>query len=163
VRANPEGNLCAFDGGLMRRARNLFMAAHCLAAGAAYPREPAGQESEVRRVEAVLCHAFESGDAATLRKYMDATFTQTSSRGEVTDFEQNAAEVARREPRYDVFRNHDQKVRIYGDTAIILGITTVKGTSEGKAIEADFQYTDTWIRHDGHWKIVASHASRLTR
>jgi ketosteroid isomerase-like protein len=122
-----------------------------------------GDEQEIRRVEAVLCKAFESGDAATLRRHMDATFTQTSSRGEVTDFEQNVAEVARREPRYEVFRNHEQKVRLYGDSAIILGITTVKGTSEGKPFEADFQYTDTWIRRDGHWKIAASHASRLTK
>jgi len=125
---------------------------------------PAGQpadDKELMRIEGLLCAAFESGDAVTLRKYMDATFTQTSSRGEVTDFEQNAGEVARREPRYEVFRNHDQKLRLYGDTAIILGITTVKGTADGKPFEADFQYTDTWLRRNGVWKIVASHASRL--
>ncbi len=134
------------------------MAACGVRAGAA-----SGDEQEIRRVEALLCHAFESGDAATLRRYLDATFTQTSSRGEVTDFEQNVAEVAKREPRYEVFRNHEQKVRLYGDTAIILGITTVKGSSDGKPFEADFQYTDTWIRRNGHWKIAASHASRLTK
>jgi ketosteroid isomerase-like protein len=141
----------------------LFLAALVLPAAAAIARDTASDEKEIRSVEAVLCRAFESGDAATLRKHMDATFTQTSSRGEVTDFEQNVAEVARREPRYEVFRNHDQKVRLYDDTAIILGITTVKGTADGKAFEADFQYTDTWIRRDGHWKIAASHASRLAR
>jgi ketosteroid isomerase-like protein len=132
-------------------------------AGNVQARETANDEEEIRRVEAVLCRAFESGDAATLRKYMDATFTQTTSRGEVTDFEQNVAEVAKREPRYEVFRNHDQKIRLYGDAAIVLGITTVKGASEGQPFEADFQYTDTWVRRDGRWKIVASHASRLTK
>jgi ketosteroid isomerase-like protein len=141
----------------------MFLAAILLVAGSVQARDAAGDEKELRRVEAVLCRAFESGDAATLRKYMDATFTQTSSRGEVTDFEQNVAEVARREPHYEVFRNHEQNVRLYGDTAIILGITTVKGTSEDKEFAADFQYTDTWIRRDGHWKIAASHASRLTK
>jgi ketosteroid isomerase-like protein len=143
--------------------RTMFLAATLLIVGTVQARDAASDEKEIRRVEAVLCRAFESGDAATLRKYMDATFTQTSSRGEVTDFEQNVAEVARREPHYEAFRNHDQNVRLYGDTAIILGVTTVKGTSEGKAFEADFQYTDTWIRRDGHWKIAASHASRLTK
>jgi len=134
-----------------------------IAACDGFAHAASGDEQEIRRVEALLCKAFESGDAATLRRYMDATFTQTSSRGEVTDFEQNIAEVAKREPRYEVFRNHEQKVRLYGDSAIILGITTVKGTAEGKPFEADFQYTDTWIRRDGRWKIAASHASRLTR
>jgi ketosteroid isomerase-like protein len=142
---------------------NVMTMAVVLAALGRFASAASGDEQEIRRVEAVLCKAFESGDAATLRRHMDATFTQTSSRGEVTDFEQNVAEVARREPRYEVFRNHEQKVRLYGDSAIILGITTVKGTSEGKPFEADFQYTDTWIRRDGHWKIAASHASRLTK
>jgi ketosteroid isomerase-like protein len=140
-----------------------FLIALALPAGAALARDAASDEKEIRTVEAVLCRAFESGDAATLRKHMDATFTQTSSRGEVTDYEQNVAEVVRREPRYEVFRNHEQKVRLYSDTAIILGTTTVKGTADGKPFEADFQYTDTWIRRDGHWKIAASHASRLAR
>jgi ketosteroid isomerase-like protein len=141
----------------------LLLLALALPAGAALVRNAASDEKEIRAVEAALCRAFESGDDATLRKHMDATFTQTSSRGEVTDFGQNVAEVARREPRYEAFRNHDQKVRLYGDAAIILGITTVKGTADGKPFEGDFQYTDTWIRRDGHWKIAASHASRLAR
>jgi ketosteroid isomerase-like protein len=134
-----------------------------LAAMPALARESRRSEDDLLRIEALLCHAFEAGDTATLRRYMDRTFTQTSSRGEVTDFAQNLAEVAKREPHYDEFRNHDQKVRLYGDAAIVLGITTVRGTADGKPIAADFQYTDTWIRRGGVWRIVASHASRLTK
>src|SRR5258708_30979383 len=132
----------------------------CVAANAA-ARGAADDEREIRRVEAELCHAFEIGDAQTLRKDLDATFTLTSSRGEVTNLAQNLDEVARREPRYDEFRNHDQKVRLYGDAAIVIGITTIRGTSEGKAFAADFQFTDTYVRRDRHWLLAASHASRL--
>ena len=130
----------------------------------AYPacaRDLAQDEREILRVEAELCKAFEDGDAKTLRKDLDATFTLTNSRGEISDFAQNLEEVAAREPRYEVFRNHDQKVRLYGDTAIVLGVTTVKGTADGTPFAADFQYTDTWLRRGGTWKIAASHASRL--
>jgi ketosteroid isomerase-like protein len=141
----------------------LFLTLCALMVSAAAANNAARDEREIRGIEALLCHAFEIGDAAALRKHMDNTFTQTSSRGEVTDFEQNVAEVAKREPRYEVFRNHDQKIRFYGDSAIILGITTVKGTSEGRPFSADFQYTDTWIRRNGAWKIAASHASRLAQ
>lgn len=130
-------------------------------AGSAIARGAADDEREIRRVEAELCHAFEIGDAQTLRKDLDATFTLTSSRGEVTDLAQNLDEVAKREPRYDEFRNHDQKVRLYGDAAIVLGITSIKGTSEGKAFAADFQFTDTYVRRGGRWLLAASHASRL--
>lgn len=133
------------------------------AASAAAAREDAGRLRELLRVEAELCRAFESGDAATARRDLDGTFTLTDSHGGVTDYARNVDEIARREPRYDVFRNHGQAVRLYGDAAIITGITTVKGTSGKEAFAADFQYTDTWVRRDGHWKLAASHASRLQK
>jgi len=129
--------------------------------GAVHARDAAQDEREITRVEAELCHAFEVDDAQTLRKDLDATFTLTSSRGEVTDLAQNLAEVAKREPRYEIFRNHEQKIRLYGDAAIVTGITSVKGVAGGEAFAADFQFTDTYVRRNRHWLLAASHASRL--
>ena len=145
----------------MHRLPAALLVLTALGASPAVARAPATDEKEILRVEAVLCQAFESGDASTLRKFMDDTFTLTTSRGEVTDYAQNVSEVMKREPRYEVFRNHDQKVRLYGDAAIVHGITTIKGSADGQAFAGDFQYTDTWVRRGGTWKIAASHASRL--
>jgi ketosteroid isomerase-like protein len=118
-------------------------------------------ESEIRRVEAALCLAFQDGDADTLRRDLDPTFTLVDSRGNVTDFAQNIAEVEKRDPLYSEFRNHDQVVRVYGDSAIVTGITSVKGTSGGEAFAADFRFTDTWVHRKDGWKLAASHASRI--
>jgi ketosteroid isomerase-like protein len=115
----------------------------------------------VLRAEADTCRYFEVGDAVALRRALTADFTLVDSHGVVTDLEQNIAEVAAREPHYDMFRNHDQRVRLYGDTALIVGITSLRGRAGGKPFAADFRYTDTWIRRDGRWLLAASHASRL--
>ena len=142
---------------------------YCLAfvlpivANAANARDAVQDEKEIRRVEAVLCKAFENGDAKTLRANMDSRFTQVTSRGEVTNLDQNAAEVSKRDPYYDEFRNHDQTVRLYGDAAIVIGITTTKGKTGGESFDMDFKYTDTYIYRDGHWLLAASHASRLKK
>jgi len=138
----------------------LTIGLYCIASSV-HAHDAAQDEREIRRVEAQLCHAFEIGDAGMLRKDLDVTFTLTNSHGEVSDFAQNLAEVASREPRYEIFRNHDQQVRVYRDAAIVTGITTVKGTSKGDAFAADFQFTDTYVRRDGRWLLAASHASRL--
>src|SRR3546814_14907260 len=61
----------------------------------------------------------------------------------VTNLEQNLAEVAAREPFYEAFRNHDQQVRLYGDDALIVGITSIRGRVGGEPFAADFSYTDT--------------------
>jgi hypothetical protein len=50
--------------------------------------------------------------------------------------------------------------RLYGDTALIVGITSV-GRAGGEPFAADFRYTDTWIPRDGKRLLAASHASRL--
>lgn len=143
--------------------RSLCLCVFALGTTTAVARDDAAGMRELLRVEAELCQAFERGDAAVARRDLDETFTLTDSHGGVTGYAQNVDEIARREPRYEVFRNHEQKVRLYGDAAIITGITTVKGTSGADAFAADFQYTDTWVQRDGHWKLAASHASRLQK
>jgi hypothetical protein len=135
----------------------------CLVSTAASARDAAHDEADIRRVEAVICKAFQDGDAKTLRTNLDDRFTLVNSRGELTDLEPNVAEVSKRDPYYDEFRNHDQKVRVYGDSAIINGITTVKGKSGGDAFAADFEFTDTYVYRGGRWLLAASHASRIKK
>jgi ketosteroid isomerase-like protein len=105
------------------------------------------------------CAAFEKGEVPYLVEFLDETFTLTDTRGQVTTREQNLDEVRKRDPRYDVFRNHQMKVRIYGDAAVVTGITSVKGTSGGQAFAADLQFTDTLIKRGGTWRMVSSHVS----
>ena len=127
----------------------------------AYARDKADEKKEIRRLEVKLCKAFQNGDAKTLREYLDPQFTQGTSHGDVEDFQQTVSEVEKRDPYYDEFRNHDQTVRVYDKAAIVIGITSVKGKSDGKSFAADFKYTDTYIYRDGHWWLAASHATRL--
>jgi len=147
----------------MRRAALASLTLIAAAASSSHAHNAVQDEREIRRVEAELCRAFENGDAETLRKDLDRSFTLTSSTGVVTDFDQNVAEVASRDPAYEIFRNHDQKVRLYGNAAIVTGITSIKGQSGGKPFEGHFQFTDTWVHDGGGWKLAASHASRLPK
>jgi hypothetical protein len=134
-----------------------------LATSTATARDAAQDEKDLLKVEATLCRAFETGDVEALRKGLDARFTLTDSKGTVTDLEQNLAEVSRKDPVYEVFRNHHQKVRLYGDAAVVTGITTLKGHSGKTRFAGDFQFTDTWIHRDGQWKLAASHVTRLSK
>jgi ketosteroid isomerase-like protein len=109
------------------------------------------------------CAAFEKGDASYLVDFLDETFTLTNTSGQVSTREQNLDEIRKREPRYEVFRNHDMKVRVYGDSAVVTGITSIKGTSGSQAFAIDVQFTDTLIKRDGKWRMVASHASPLAK
>lgn len=131
-------------------------------ASAALAASPADDERDIRHVEAALCDALRTGDTAAIAKLEDETYTLTNSKSEVTTRADDIAD-AKKGVRYDEFRNHDQTVRLYGDAAIVLGITSVKGTSGGKPFAADFRFTDTYIRRADGWKIAASHATRIEK
>ena len=54
-------------------------------------------------------------------------------------------------------REHDVKIRIMGDFAIIHGATSYTA-ADGK--EAHGRYTDCWAKQNGKWLAVSAHVSR---
>lgn len=61
--------------------------------------------------------------------------------------------------RVDVAELSDLKIRIHGDTAIVIGSYHEKGVSEGKPYEYHDRLTDVWVKAGGKWQVVASHYS----
>jgi ketosteroid isomerase-like protein len=114
----------------------------------------------ILQVERDTCAAFEREDAQWLARHLHPTFTLTSSTGKVTTREDEVADL-QSGTKYDVFRNRDSKVRLYGDAAVVTGITEVGGNSDGQPYALEFQFTDTYVRTPEGWSMVASHASKL--
>lgn len=57
----------------------------------------------------------------------------------------------------------DEKVIVYGNTAIAIGVTKAKGTGPGgKAINDTIRWTDTWLKmSNGKWQCVASQLTNV--
>lgn len=121
---------------------------------------PADDTAAILKAEADICAAFEREDAGWLEQHLDPRFTLTSSTGKLTTRAEEVADL-RAGTKYAVFRNRDSKVRVYGDAAVVTGITRVEGQADGKPYALDFQFTDTYVRKPSGWVMVASHASRL--
>jgi ketosteroid isomerase-like protein len=140
----------------MRRAGAGLLMAMGIASARA---DEATDVAAVLQAEKEVCAAYERGDADWLAVHLDPTFTLTGSTGTLTTREQEVADL-RSGTRYQVFRNRDSRVRLYGDAAVVTGITHVEGQAQGKPYALDFQFTDTYVRRPQGWVIVASHASR---
>jgi ketosteroid isomerase-like protein len=54
------------------------------------------------------------------------------------------------------------KARVYdGHTAVVTGKTKVKGNARGKPIDIVVQFTDTFVKEGGRWRLAAGHVSRV--
>jgi Domain of unknown function (DUF4440) len=120
--------------------------------------------NDVLQFERDACKAFLDADAAALERVLTADFTLTLSNGEISTRADEINKLRSGKVHYDVFENYDMKARLYGDnTAVVLGKTRVKGTSEGKQFDRVVQFTDTLVKRDGRWQLAAGHVSRLEK
>jgi ketosteroid isomerase-like protein len=57
-------------------------------------------------------------------------------------------------------KQDDFTVHIYGDTAIAAGVSDSKVEYKGKPSGGALRFTRVYVKRDGRWVMVASHATR---
>jgi ketosteroid isomerase-like protein len=105
-------------------------------------------ESERQWAESVA-----TGDTSAVERILADDFIGVDPDGKQYNKTQMVADT-RSAPKYFV-SNHlnDVKVRFYGDTAVAQGDESWVRTNEKRG---RFVWTDTWIKRNGKWQIVAA-------
>jgi len=123
---------------------------------------PTDERAAVLQAEHDGCVAYLRGDAEKIANFLTNDYTLTNSKGEISTAADDIEDARSGRVHYDVFENYDMKVRIYGGhTAIVTGKTKVKGNAQGKPIDIIVQFTDTFVKQSGRWRLAAGHVSRL--
>ena len=52
---------------------------------------------------------------------------------------------------------------MYGDAAIATSAYASKGTYQGKPFDSRGRNTDTWVKMNGKWLLVATHYSHIKK
>lgn len=55
----------------------------------------------------------------------------------------------------------DLKPRIYGDMAVVTGVADMKGKYKDQDITGRYRFTDTFVRRNGEWKLVATQTTKI--
>jgi ketosteroid isomerase-like protein len=119
------------------------------------------QEQEAMAATQAACDAFRLRDIAALERLLAPEFTLVSTNSEVQTRAQALEEVRAGDPQYERFENHGMTARVYGNTAVVQGITSLKGRSAAAPFALDVRFTDTLVRVNGQWTIVVSHVTRI--
>jgi len=94
-----------------------------------------------------------TGDSSTVERILADDFQGVDPKGILYDKSKMIADTRRAPQSFVSNRLNEVKVRFYGDTAIAQGDETwERRTGE----RGRFVWTDTWVRRNGHWQIVAA-------
>src|SRR5262245_1163546 len=118
-------------------------------------------ERELRKLENDWLSVYISGDKATYDRVVADDFTGTDESAVKRGKEQDRALLPAAPTPGGIALNEDMHVRHYGETAVITGriVTKVKvGDQEISGFTTRF--TDTWLKRQGRWQVVARHYSR---
>jgi hypothetical protein len=120
----------------------------------------AQDENVLAQIQQVLARAWVDGDRATIERIIGADWRSTGPDGGGSDRAAVLAEVfEKRVHRIYRVEIDDVRVRVLGDAAVVTGRTHGVGDFAGAPYDVVIRFTDTFVRRDGQWSAVASHAS----
>nr|UXE44511.1 hypothetical protein Hi04_10k_c2476_00025 [uncultured bacterium] len=94
-----------------------------------------------------------SGDVSVIRRILADDFVGVDTKGRLYDKAKMVSETADAPKYFDSNRLNEVKIRFYGDTAVAQGNESwVRKSGE----RGRFVWTDTWLRRNGQWQIVAA-------
>jgi ketosteroid isomerase-like protein len=108
------------------------------------------------QMENQWAQASKTGNADALAPLLSDNFVALDSDGTLRSKADVLARV--KKGKWTVNEIGDMKVTVHGDTAIVTGTWTGKGTDGGgKAVDAKERWADTWVKAaNGTWLCVAS-------
>ena len=129
-----------------------------LALASAYAKSKGVTEAEgaVKKFERQWADAYVKGDAAAFERLEANDFILIDSNGKITTKADEVREVKSGALKMIECKLDDLKVRVYGKTAVVTGIATVKGSSSGQDISGRYRFTDVLVRKKSRWKAVST-------
>ncbi|MBK9162916.1 MAG: nuclear transport factor 2 family protein [Acidobacteria bacterium] len=118
-------------------------------------------KAEVLAAEKTLQDAIAKNDAKTVRELAHPTFNWTHSTGQATPLEPFIETYLSGKVRFSNVEYRDLAVSVYGDTAVVRGVSPrVLNRENSPAERFVLHYTITFINSNGRWLAVAAHSSR---
>ena len=127
------------------------------------PAQDSKEAQEVRRLEDEWLSAYLRADKTIFDRIVADDFTGTDESAKVRNKAQERELI--QAPPSSIkasLTNEDVQLRIYGGTAVVTGRIVSRAQLGGQG-EISFQsrFTDTFLKRQGRWQVVARHYSRL--
>jgi len=100
-------------------------------------------------------------DAVALGRLYAEDFIGIGPSGAVRTKDQVIADFTSGKLRFQSITTDDVRWRVYADTAVETGRSTMDGQDRGKTVPRENRFTRVWVKRQGRWQLVANHYSLL--
>jgi ketosteroid isomerase-like protein len=124
----------------------------------------ASSEEDIKTVAALDTKyqaAVKANDPATMDQILTDEFILVNGRGKVSTKTDLIESARKKEITYERQDEEpgSQKVRLWGDTAVVTALLWIKAVQAGKPIDYKLWFSDTYVRTAAGWRYVFGQAS----
>jgi uncharacterized protein (TIGR02246 family) len=118
-------------------------------------------EETIRKLDNERIQAQIGADADALSRLYADDFIGIGPSGTVRTKPQVISDFTSGNLKFQSITTDDVQLRVYGDTAVETGRSTMIGQDKGKTVPRDNRFTRVWVKRQGRWQLVANHYSLL--
>ena len=119
----------------------------------------ADDEKTVAALDTEYQAAVKNNDADTMDRILADDFVLVTGLGKTYTKTDLLNEARSKRTIYEHQEDSAQKVRVWGDTAVVTALLWAKGTEDGKAFDYKLWFSDTYVRTPAGWRYVFAQAS----
>ena len=116
-------------------------------------------EQVIRQLDGERIQAQIGADAAALDRIYADDFIGVGPSGTVRTKKQVILDFTSGTLKFQSITTDEVQVRVYENTAVETGLSTMDGQDKGKAVPRNTRFTRVWVKQQGHWRLVANHYS----
>ena len=121
-------------------------------------------DQAIRQLDKERIQAQIGADAAALDRIYADDFIGVGPSGTVRTKPQVISDFTSGTLKFQSIITDEVQMRVYENTAVETGLSTMVGQDNGKTVPRDVRFTRVWIKQQGRWRLVANHYSlRVTQ
>ncbi len=116
-------------------------------------------EQAIKQLDGERIQAQVGADASALDRIYADDFIGVGPSGTVRTKKQVISDFTSGTLKFQSITTDEVQVRVYDNTAVETGLSTMDGKDKGKSVPRNTRFTRVWVKQQGHWRLVANHYS----
>jgi uncharacterized protein (TIGR02246 family) len=116
-------------------------------------------EQAIKQLDGERIQAQVGADAAALDRIYADDFIGVGPSGTVRTKKQVISDFTSGTLKFQSITTDEVQVRVYENTAVETGLSTMNGKDKGTAVPSNTRFTRVWVKQQGRWRLVANHYS----